>query len=382
MKKILVIPLFTILYLLFTVPAHAVENPFKRSNNFAGIHILFPYEIGQAPHLANSSGGDWGYVTIPIQAVDRDLEKWQEFMDQAKEKHIIPILRLATEPFFKNTATWRKPNDSDLIDFANFLDSLEWPTKNRYVILFNEVNRSDEWGGEPPSPEDYAEVIVYANEVFKSRSDDFYLILGGMDASAPNDYVKHINGFTYLETLLTDARVTSSIDAFSSHSYPNPDFGAPPLENKKIGVATYRYEYEMFNKYSNRQIPAFITETGWGNEKLPDSVVAKYLSMTLENIWEKDKDKIVAITPFLLNSGGGGPFDKFSFLKNGGERDFYKAYALAAKIKGEPVENEKNENKKTREIARVQEFSSESKEQDQEVYPFVKFYMKTVLGIN
>lgn len=380
MKKVVIVLLFTVLLLCSYVPALAVEDPLKRPNNFAGIHILFPYEIAQAPHLVNSSGGDWGYVTIPIQMVDRDLEKWQDFMDQAQEKHIIPIIRLATEPYFKNTAVWRKPNEYDLIDFANFLDSLSWPTKNRYVILFNEVNRSDEWGGEPPSPADYAEIVAYANEVFKKRSKDFYLILGGMDAAAPNDYVKHMNGFTYLESLLTDARVSGSIDAFSSHSYPNPDFGAPPLENKKVGVATYRYEYNLFNAYSDRQIPVFITETGWGNEKLPDSVVAKYISMTLSDIWGEDTDKIVAITPFLLNSGGGGPFDKFSFLKNGSERDFYKSFASALKIKGEPVENEKKKLKTERTLVKLESFDQYS--QDKNVNPIVKFYIKTLLGLN
>jgi hypothetical protein len=366
-------------YLLSPPAAFAAEDPLARPNNFAGIHILFTHELDQAHDLVNSSGGDWGYVTIPIQAGDRDLEKWQDFMDQAKEKHIIPIIRLATEPFFKNTATWRKPDNYDLLDFANFLDSLEWPTKNRYVILFNEVNRFDEWGGEPPSPSEYAEIVAYANEVFKSRNESFYLILSGMDAAAPDDFIKYINGFTYLKDLMSDPRITDSIDGFSSHSYPNPDFGAPPMENKKVGIATYRYEYDLINSYSDKKIPVFITETGWGNEKLPDSVVSKYLTMSVKDIWSKDADKIVAVTPFLLNSVG-GPFDKFSFIKNGNKRDFYKTFAAVSKVKGSPDENKNVKIEPAKILAKAESFNSN--ENNEEIHPFVKFYMKTLLGLD
>ncbi len=50
----------------------------------------------------------------------------------------------------------------------------------------------------------------------------------------------------------------------------------------------------------------------------------------------KDKDKIVAITPFLLNSQGGA-FDSFSFVKNGKQTQYYIASEKMQKTKGEPL---------------------------------------------
>src|SRR5437870_877090 len=100
MKKfafLFVIPLF----ILFAKPAFAVYDPTSKPNNIFGIHILFPTEIEKATRLVNSNGGDWGYITIPIQYGDRNLEKWQDFMTNARQHHLIPIVRVATEPYFK-----------------------------------------------------------------------------------------------------------------------------------------------------------------------------------------------------------------------------------------------------------------------------------------
>ncbi len=129
------LPIFLLLtffsFLFQACPAFAIEDSRILPNNKIGVHILFTSELNTASQLINTSGGDWGYVTIPIQAGDKDIEKWQKFMDDAKKLHIIPIIRLATEGDYFNTGVWRKPRREDILDFANFLNSLQWPVKNR-----------------------------------------------------------------------------------------------------------------------------------------------------------------------------------------------------------------------------------------------------------
>src|SRR5581483_6105137 len=143
MKKILTL-LLLIAFSFIPQKVHAIEDPTTFVNNRFGIHILFPSEVEGAAKLVNSSGGDWGYVTIPVQSTDRDLEKWQRFMDDCKKYHIIPIIRIATYP---ESNYWTRPTVFDPLDFANFLNSLYWPTKNRYIIVYNEPNSNLEWGG-------------------------------------------------------------------------------------------------------------------------------------------------------------------------------------------------------------------------------------------
>lgn len=339
MKKILLVIIFALLYFLAPVKSSfALFDPLLRPNNFNGIHILFPSELAQAAQLVNAKEGEWGYVTIPIQTGDKDLEKWQAFMDDAKKLKLIPVVRLATQGDRENTAVWSKPTKTEVLDFANFLDSLNWPVENRYVIVYNEMNRFDEWGGEAPNPKEYADILSYAIEVFKDRNPNFYMIMGGLDNASPNDRVKYMDNLVYMEEMVEyNPQIFNKIDAFSSHSYPNPGFVAPPLQNKVEGVTTYQFEYNLINSHTRTRKPVFITETGWDSKKLPEDLIAQYYQITYENFWNKDKDKIVAITPFLLNSQGGGAFDIFSFVKDGRQTKYYTIAEQMQKTKGQPL---------------------------------------------
>lgn len=333
------IVIFLILLLIFFVSskdAIASYDPISRTNNIFGIHILFTSELEHAAKLVNSSGGDWGYVTIPIQYGDRNLEKWQKFMDDAAHWHLIPIVRVATEPYYANTAVWRKPNDFDIVDFANFLNSLTWPTKNRYVLLFNEVNRYDEWGGEPPDPAAYADFVSYAVDAFHERNQDFFVIAGGLDNASPNDGVKYRDNFVFLNKMAEhNPEVFAKIDGFASHSYPNPNFAEPPSKNRQEGTSTYKYEVEQVEKFARKQVPVFITETGWNADVLPDSVVSSYFKVAMNDIWGQDA-RVIAVTPFILESNG-GPFDKFTFFKNGNLTSYGLSYQSLPKKRGDPV---------------------------------------------
>lgn len=337
MKKLFIVVFLCVFGFLAQKGTFAFFNPLEYPNNFSGIHILFTTELEKAAELVNSKNGEWGYVTIPIQAVDKDIDKWQSFMNEAKRRKIIPILRLSTEGDYFNTSVWRKPTKIDLLDFANFLNSLNWPIENRYVVIFNEMNRFDEWGGEAPDPKAYTDLLNYAVEIFKSQSPDFFIIMGGLDNASPNDGIKYMNNFAFINKMYDyDKTIFNKIDGFASHSYPNPDFSQPPLNNKRMGITTYKYEYDLINSYASRKIPVFILETGWNNKKLGENLIAKYYKTAYEDFWSKDKDKIVAITPFLLISGGGS-FDTFSFIQHGKETEYYKQISILDKTKGEPL---------------------------------------------
>src|SRR5688572_16737141 len=131
MKKLLITVSVCVSLLVQATPVDAIVNPLEQPNNKIGIHILFHDELEEAAKLVNANGGDWGYVTIPIQSGDKDILKWQKFMDECRRLHLIPLVRLATEGDYYNTKVWRKPDEEDILDFANFLNSLYWPTKNR-----------------------------------------------------------------------------------------------------------------------------------------------------------------------------------------------------------------------------------------------------------
>jgi hypothetical protein len=321
-KKIFIVLLSFLFYFSFVHPiAFAVENPLTRPNNKMGVHILFDSELNQAAKLVNTSGGDWGYVIIPIQSGDKDMEKWQKFMDTAKKNHVIPILRLATEGDYFNTSVWRKPTHADIIDFANFLESLDWPTKNRYVVVFNEVNRSDEWGG-AVNPAEYADLLSFAVTVFKSKSQDFFIINAGLDNAAPRQGTTYMNQYDFIKAM-NDAipGIFNQIDGWSSHSYPNPGFAQPPSGNSTMGIGSFAYEKQLVRSMNSKDLPVFITETGWTTSALTDDRIAQYYQQAWNTVW--NDQSIVAITPFVLQANGGA-FQQFTLTNIDGS--FTKQY--------------------------------------------------------
>lgn len=335
MIKILIIVFATIFYLSNTVKINAIEDPLTLDNNKFGVHILFPAELSKAAQLVNSNGGDFGYVTIPIQGYDKDLVKWQDFMDEAKKYHLIPIIRLATENYYFNTTVWRKPSEDDILDFANFLNSLKWPVKNKYIVVFNEVNRGDEWGGIPDAKE-YANILDFAVSAFKSKSDDFFVISAGLDNAAANVESNSINQYTFMNQMNESVPgIFDKIDGLGSHSYPNPAFSQVPWIITDKSVSSFIFERNLVNNLSDKKLPIFITETGWSNKKVSEDKIAFYFTYAFESIWS-DKD-IVAVTPFLLHAGG-EPFSQFSLLnEDGGDNDISKALKKISKIKGQPT---------------------------------------------
>jgi hypothetical protein len=380
------LPLYFIILLLsrLTTSAYAIVDPFSTPNNKFGVHILFPSEIHEAARLVNSSGGDWGYVTIPIQAGDKDLIKWQKFMDDAKTLHITPIIRLATEgDYFKNSV-WRKPNFADVLDFANFLQSLDWPTRNRYVIVFNETNRADEWGGEVNAGE-YAYILSYAVETFKSKYSDFFIISAGLDNAAENVEGQSRNQYSFMQEMYNAVRsVFNQIDAVSSHSYPNPGFRQPPWVLTRRSISSFIYEKRLADFLGDKDLPVFITETGWSKDETSDTQIASYYKEAFESVWA-DKN-IAAVTPFLLH-GGNGTFAQFSLIKENEDLyEDYKAIKEISKVKGNPILTidvnksfiQKNEILPTRDFSDYEESVRESKAKDKvtTAAKFVKWLLK------
>lgn len=334
-KNIIILFLFLLSFPFLSFKVFAIYNPLLTPNNKFGVHILFPSEIDAASQLVNSSGGDWGYVTIPISLNDLDLQKWQTFMNKAKTDHLIPIIRLATSNDYFNTVVWAKPTDANILDLANFLNSLVWPTKNRYIIVFNEPNRSDEWDSQFNASE-YAKLLNYAVTVFKSKNPDFFIISAGLDNAAANSKTAE-NEYSFLYDMNQSVPgIFSQIDGMGSHSYPNPAFVGAPNETSDESVKSFYHEEHLIGQFTNKQLPIFITETGWDQNKIPPDIVAQYFKYAFENVWT-DKN-IIAITPFLLEAGS--PFSQFSILTpSGNPTVISKEISSIPKIKGAPILN-------------------------------------------
>lgn len=318
-----------IIGLFFWRPVFASLRP----NNKFGIHLSQSSndEIRAAAKLVNSSGGDWGYVTLVIRENDRSQSKWQAVFDNLRRYHLIPIVRLATRA---QGAVWRRPTEDDAQGWVKFLNSLNWVVKNRYVVLFNEPNQGAEWGGKV-DPKSYGQVSYRFAKELKKANQDFFVMLAGLDAAAPTRMPHFQDERLFLQAIFKEIKPNqwqSLIDGWASHSYPR-NFVGRPLARGRNTPRTYQWEKNLLYRLGFRKrLPVFITETGWLNSKTS----ARNFYLAFKKVWLPDRS-VQAVTPFILDYQG-APFTRFSWrrLNSDGFYPQYNKVREMDKVIGQP----------------------------------------------
>ena len=324
--------------------ANAIVDPLNAPNNRFGIHIIDENDLEVAAQLVNSQGGEWGYVTVVIREDDRNHEKWQKTFDRMRGMKLIPLVRLATRPEGSN---WIKPRSEDVEPWVDFLNNLNWPTRNRYTILFNEPNHAKEWGGQI-KPDEYTQIANLYIDALKNSSDDFFVLPAGLDLAASNtlNTMSAANYFVLMHQ--ADNTIFQKFDGWTSHSYPNPAFSGSPSSAGRATIRGFNWETNFLQSYGlDPALPIFITETGWVHSQgqtenkalLSPETVASHFKTAFTQVW--NSDQIVAVTPFLLNYPA-PPFDHFSFIdaKTREPLPHFQAMQEIPKTAGKPIQIE------------------------------------------
>lgn len=299
-------------------------------SNKLGMHMLlddgrnvWPLDVWPT-HLeyARQAVGEWGYVTQLVRLDDLDPARWQTFMDLCAEYHLTPILRLATT-YDREVGWWTiPPRDRDnsyrtvAARYAEFVAVLQWPTSEHYIIVGNEPNHGNEWGGRPDAWA-YARFLIDVADALHAADSGARVLNAGFDPYAPNtgsqpfvDEMYYVDEETFLDRMHTAyPDVFDHLDAWASHSYAmgpfiegpwaqayqvdlindavNPGHVEPPPGIYNRGVNGYEWELFKLSTYGVEPLPVFITETGWRHaesdgEALPDAeMVATYTDLTL-----------------------------------------------------------------------------------------------------
>lgn len=278
------------------------------SGKVLGIHIMNIHELDDATALVRTDDETWQYVTIPITLNDlKKQDEWQNFFNKAKDQKMIPLVRLASKP---EGAQWTIPTRKDIVDLLGFLDKLDWPTEDRHVIIFNEVNHAKEWGGKI-APEDYTEILRFAADWAHSEQNRYIVLPAAMDLAAPNGR-ETMEAFTYLNRMHKhDPEIFLTVDAWNSHSYPNPGFSSSPRNTAQNSIRGFEHELAFLKEKTGKDYQVYITETGWVENRVTRRWLESYYTYALQHIWTHPQ--VVAVTPFVLK-GDPGPFSEFTFL--------------------------------------------------------------------
>jgi hypothetical protein len=336
MKKWLILFISLLILFLTDKPCQAIVDPTTVPNNRIGIHIVSAADLVNAAQMINGNGGQWGYVSMVIRQDERNTDQWRAVFNQMNRLKLIPIIRIATSVDKQN---WVKPNPEDADIWASFLDSLPWPVKNRYVVIFNEPNHASEWGGQI-EPQEYANILKTYTQVLKTKNEDFFVLPAGLDASARNINGETMDEVKYLTQMLKAVpEVFDAIDGWASHSYPQPNFQGSVIATGRGSVRTFDWEIAQLKKLNiNRNLPIFITETGWRKNGYTEKQLNYFYTTAFNQIW--NRNDIIAVTPFLLNYQE-QPFLDFSWQQPN-STDFFPQYYTVENIPktiGKPVQN-------------------------------------------
>ena len=293
-----------------------------------GIHIMRIEELPLARNFFNDLGikaDQQQYVTLPLTLADlSQAAKWQQFFSQAKELKLIPIVRLTTK--FEGES-WQIPSQKDIVDQLTFLSSLPWPTEQRYVIAYNEVNHANEWGGRL-DPVGYAKVLHFVADWAHTEKQPLVILPAALDLSAPNSKTTRDAFAFWNQVNQADPQVLAQLDAWNSHSYPNPAFSSSPKKTGRQSVSGFESELVWLDAKIPKKLEVFITETGWENNSTTQNWLSSYYEYSFDQVWSKER--VRAVTPFILK-GEPGPFAAFSFL-DGQNQPTHQYLSLKAAI--------------------------------------------------
>jgi hypothetical protein len=254
-----------------------------------GINVIRWFDaryLSAVSQIVNSSGGDWGYVTVLLDDGDwQNPAPIQRFLDDANRYHLIPILRLATH---QDGAFWVKPAPDQAARWKKFLTGLKWYTPAVYLVVGNEPNLGIEWGGQP-NPQEYARYLESFLDTFADVRDRFKILNAPLDLS---NLTKPgmMDEFEFLAAMKAEVPdIFTRLDGWASNPYQF-------FDDRGIRYTYRGYSLEL--DYIGVNLPVFITESYIGFVDDPQ-VVANYYE-TAFNYWLKDS-RVVAATPHFYN---------------------------------------------------------------------------------
>lgn len=310
-------------------------------------------------HLAHAAQvGD--YVTQLVRSSNLDVEQWQYFMGLCEEFELKPILRLATTFNLEND-WWEAPTPdpnggyaSLAQQYAAFIAALDWPDgAPHYVIIGNEPNHGDEWGGRP-DPAAYARFLIDTAAAIHAADPQAVVLNGALDWYTPHtgsqpftDGQYYMDAETFMdEMFLAEPGVFEVIDVWASHAYAmtppweqthavdlindaaNPNRTEPPRYVYNRGVNSYMWEfYKLSTLGFERELPIMITETGWRHDTYTPEQVAQFTDLAYQGNYRRypglpevgwtpwlNDNRVIAVTPFALN-GHPSEWEQFNWVE-------------------------------------------------------------------
>lgn len=208
----------------------------------------------------------------------------------------------------------------------------------RAYIIWNEPNLAIEWGGQPPDPAAFTELMRVGYKAVKTADSDALVVSAGLAPTNNNDN-SAMDDRLFLREMYR-AGASRYFDVLGAHPYSfgqAPDVSSSDRDHPAFGrLAELR---TIMEENGDRQKPVWITEMGWTVKPPPGQAdigvtggeQARYLAEALQKI-RRDWPWVELVTVWNLSlPGPDEPFGGYSLLNPNGEpRPAFAAWREAA----------------------------------------------------
>ncbi len=320
-------------------PPPGPPNPIP--NKF-GIGLVGPGSTQQLD-LTAELAGPGGHIKLIFPNITRDTQGpeqgWVDAVRGAYDRDLVPVIRMG--PPWGDRYVRDQSDDPQHLQYGGLCTAYRrvteglpmrdgWPL---WIEIHNEANLCYEWACRPGSVEgnwieyqqtarEYASMVRDCADAIHGIGDSrIGVMIGGL---APGGTVScqcggdgFNPGITALEFMqaMRDGvpDVFEKLDGWATHSYPASNHGYGffvPFEQSRPGLLFFEEELRLIG----RDLPVFITETGWSSDFGSRDQIADWTASSYREVWLPD-DRVRAVMPFQLQDGG---WESFSWVDGGG----------------------------------------------------------------
>jgi hypothetical protein len=219
--------------------------------------------------LASEAGFDAVVQVFSWLEIEPTREEWHweypDFVVRAAEHYGLDlIVRLDGLPGWaaEEAAVGQVTDLSD--DYAAFVGTVAQRYRGRIrgYIIWNEPNLAKEWGGQPPDPVAYTELLRRAYEAIKAADPEATVVSAGL-ASTNHQDAEAVDDRVFLEAMY-QAGAADYFDALGAHPY---GFAYPPDDPRGahdgLNLARLLDLRAIMEAHGDGDKPIWVTELGW-----------------------------------------------------------------------------------------------------------------------
>ena len=234
----------------------------------AAVHTLRADD--ETLRLASEAGFDAVVQVFSWFEIEPTREEWHweypDFVVRTAEYYGLDlIVRLDGLPAWATElAIGEVAPPDDLDDYAAFVAAVaqRYQGQIRGYIIWNEPNLAREWGGRPPDPAAYTELLHRAYEAIKAADPEATVVSAGL-ASTNHQTAEAIDDRVFLEAMY-QARAEAYFDALCAHPY---GFAYPPDDPRGahdgLNLARLLDLREIMEAHGDGDKSIWVTELGW-----------------------------------------------------------------------------------------------------------------------